>query len=1241
VKSARQLTLFAGDLAALPASRRDGLPAARPAPLTPPTPPTIEEPVDEEARRAARLLATDLVLRAGAGTGKTHTLVSVVAHLAAGVTRLGRRVPLPSILMLTFSEKAAGELRDRVRRRLGELAAEPRADAALEQAYARTGAAPVGADGWRAALRALGATTITTFHGFAAGLLRRHAATLGLDPGFAILDEDDAEALLDQVVREVALAALETSPGAASLVRELDFARGIGGRGRGLVEHVAELVGRLREEGRTAADLLGVGDDANAALASLPGLRNDYLDSVDAMVAALAGRAAAGIVARHRELVELRPGVRAALASAGAPLEDPLLVRVHQLTKGSLGTDARREAQGRLRAAEAALTSAHVAVRAEPLHAALVAIVGAAADGYQAAKRARGVLDFGDLMTFARDLLATDAGARVEEQARHAAVLVDEFQDTNGLQDELLALVRAPEAPLLVVGDPKQSIYEFRGADVAVFDRVAARVQSDGGQALALVESRRGRAPLVAFVNRLFARALRGGDHAFELAWVQARDALAAHRGGTGACVELLDPGSLEARAVARRIRALVDGGEPLVGDPTAPRPARWGDVAILLRRFTHLDLFLEELRRAGVPHYVVNGRGFYEAQEVRDLVHALTLLDDPDDALALLGVLRSPLVGLSDAALAALAILARGAGGRRLRLAPLLDPDFAPPAALDAGARDRLAAFVTLFRRLRAHADRLGAAGVLRLLVDETDLRAVLATTYSGEQRVANLEQLLAQAASFDDEGAGDRRTLVRRLRAQMARERSLAAPAQVVGEREDVVRIMTVHQSKGLEFPVVFVPECGAPERDGGSAVAYDREAGLGFRLRVGSERVASPRAARADEVRKLRARAESLRLFYVAATRARDRLVLLGEPGKGWRKEIDGLLEDDAGARDLVRRVSVEAAPALVTPVAVARATAGPVSEPQVSPAPATVDASAALARIVRPPATTARLIVAPVTELADFAACPRRYHLRHEVGLGEFPTILERTAEEGSVAEIVIDASGDDAPAPILTPGLDAAARGTLAHRLLEVIDFAAWAERGASALRPLVIASGHDPDAPDVARVCRQVGVFLEGPFGRSLAGRAGGDVSREVPFAFHVGGEGRTRLLVKGQMDLVVRDGDELTLLDYKLVRDVPEGAYRDQLLTYAAAARALWRPSRLRVGLVLLGAHDPAPRLFDVDDGELDETQARLAQLAGAMARARQRQSYDGRPLATCRALGCGYRVRCHDDDGATEARC
>src|SRR5262249_23974415 len=206
--------------------------------------------------------------------------------------------------------------------------------------------------------------------------------------------------------------------------------------------------------------------------------------------------------------------------------------------------------------------------------------------------------DFADLMLVTRNLLRENDAARAEERSRYDAVLVDEFQDTNDVQDELLALARPDAAPLFVVGDPKQSIYEFRGADVSVFDRVAARVGAAGGAVAALTESRRGQPRVIDFVNRLFARAMAGRARSFDLAFDAERDALRPHRGDDTGGVEIVRGagpdafgGDADEDLVARHVRALVDSRRPVVHDKdgTGARPARWRDAAILLRRFTHL----------------------------------------------------------------------------------------------------------------------------------------------------------------------------------------------------------------------------------------------------------------------------------------------------------------------------------------------------------------------------------------------------------------------------------------------------------------------------------------------------------------------------------------------------------------------------------------------------------------------------------------------------------------------------
>ncbi|MGZ3408563.1 MAG: UvrD-helicase domain-containing protein, partial [Polyangia bacterium] len=522
-------------------------------------------------------------------------------------------------------------------------------------------------------------------------------------------------------------------------------------------------------------------------------------------------------------------------------------------------------------------------------------------------KKRAGVVDFSDLLTMARDLLRDDAAVRASVRARFDAVLVDEFQDTNPVQAELVRLVggRQPDddgARLFVVGDRKQSIYEFRGADVAVFARAAEELVARGGAEELLTQSRRSAPSLLALTNALFARALDGYEPAKDDLSPFRTDAPAT----AGAELIRVAPGPSaecrlrEARAVARRIAELRAGGR------------RLGEIAILLRRFTHLYDYLDALRAVALPYFVVRGRGFFAAQEVRDLASALSVIDDPDDLLSLVALLRSPIVGVSDETVARLSL----AGQLRTRV--LLDVATALPETLAPAERDGLERFRARFRELRLTADRLGPAACAQAIVDDGDLVAVLASTPDGEQRVANLMRLVEKAREFEARG-GDLRAFANWLRRAAAPGgEAQAAEAQVADERDDVVRVMTVHQAKGLEFPVVFVPACGGLERSDHAPIVYDADQGLGLRLRDERSplRVHSTASKRVADVRKARQAAESLRVFYVAATRARDLVVFSGEPLRAhqvcWRQHLDALVGDER-TRPLLRVVDGDALPA----------------------------------------------------------------------------------------------------------------------------------------------------------------------------------------------------------------------------------------------------------------------------------------------------------------------------------------
>jgi ATP-dependent helicase/nuclease subunit A len=862
-----------------------------------------------------------------------------------------------------------------------------------------------------------------------------------------------------------------------------------------------------------------------------------------------------------------------------------------------------------LQAAAAVLADAEAGVRAAPLVAALGSLVAAIDQSYAAAKRRAGALDFSDLLVRARDLLRDDAAVREATRARFDAVLVDEFQDTNPVQAELVELVAGPPSQSpegsgrrFVVGDRKQSIYEFRGADVGVFTRTAAELVARGGREELLQVCRRATPALLRFDNALFAKVmaplLGGATFDWALAYDAARDDLQPFRDelpGGGAQLITIDGAGGEsemtsAKAREREAAAIAARICELHGDGR-----RWGDIAILLRRFTALGDYLEALRAARVPHYVVRGRGFFAAQEVRDVASALTLLDDPEDRLALVSVLRSPFVGLSDESLARLALDGRLALHRE------------PPPDLPPDERARLDDFRARFDGLRSAADRLGPAACVRALVDGADLAPVLATTREGEQRVANLERLVERARGFEARG-GDLRAFVAWLRRVSLSGSADAAQAQVVDERDDVVRVMTIHQAKGLEFPVVFVPACGAKEVPDHSAMQYDADAGLGLKVHderspAGWQHTAASR--RVHELRAARRRAESLRLFYVAATRAKDLAVFSGEePARGGPREKTWRSHLNEVSPELLIRIADSSirAPA-------------PREEGVQFSLFADGGAERALARVAhRPPPRPLELTCA-VTQLADFQLCPRRYFNFHSLGLAEHPAAARAPEKElgNALAE-----------EPLLDSPLGPLRRGTLAHRLLERSRFGEPND-----LEALLAADGYDPAEPAVAEVRSHVSRFLEGDFARGLTARR---LRRELPFLLSIPLPEAGCLHLRGQIDLLILDEAGVTVLDYKHARAGDPDDYRFQLDAYALAARRLYpaAPS-VSVGLVFLKEADPTPHVQRAEP--TPDLEERLSRLGAELAQSRATDAWPGRPLDACRAIRCGYVYRCHSE--------
>src|SRR4051812_20562316 len=486
---------------------------------------------------------------------------------------------------------------------------------------------------------------------------------------------------------------------------------------------------------------------------------------------------------------------------------------------------------------------------------------------YAEAKRARSAVDFDDLELFTRDLFVSDDAIRARYAGRFARIMVDEFQDTNPLQLELLELLGNERA--FYVGDAQQSIYRFRHASVELFAQLGDELAA-AGQAEQLATNFRTRAPVLEAINQAFGAMERfvpltaGREHAphgeplVELL-------LTDCEGWDDVDLGVLPSGKAdrcaEARLVAQRVRDLVDAGA-----------CSAGEVCVLLRASTDMETFERALEDQGFATLASGGRGFWARQQVLDLTSYMAALVNPRDEEALLAVLASPIVGVSSDTLALLGRAARAANGR-------LWDALEGGACRDGADGERLERFCAAFSAERALAPRLGLDVLLERVIERTAYDEHVLRLPGGRRRMANVTKLIRLAAAFEARSGRDARAFIDRARAELEAEaREPDAPIELEGL--DAVRLMTIHAAKGLEFGVVVLADLGRQPPGGGEGIRLGEDGEIGLRLR----RLAAPSQEafaykELGEREKEADRGEDERVFYVACTRAQERLILSG--------------------------------------------------------------------------------------------------------------------------------------------------------------------------------------------------------------------------------------------------------------------------------------------------------------------------------------------------------------------------
>ncbi len=1021
-----------------------------------------------EQQVAAVSLRGEVFVSAGAGTGKTSVLVE---RFVRAVCDDG--LDVDSVLAVTYTNKAAAELRSRIRL---ELVSRERHDLARE----------------------LDGAWISTIHGFCARLLRAHPFAAGLDPRFRELDEEQGAVVCGEAF-ERALAAFCSSGDDSRLQLLATYGS------KGLRRTLTGVYETLRSAGRPLVLELG-------ALPDLDGLLQQLRDE--------AQRLADDPGATPNQ-------VGAARATLDLPALPEQLIDLDSLR-------ARGPRAGDYEDARKAVQRAALEVLATHDRDLLQELLELFAAEYASGKRRESALDFEDLQLFARDLLRDHEQIRELEQLRFRTIMVDEFQDTNALQCELIDLLAAgPAKDVFYVGDEFQSIYGFRHADVQVF----RERREAASQRLPLTENYRSRPEVLAAVNYLFGPEFGAGYQPLTASG-DFPDPVFGHP------VELLvtdkaaykDAGEhwrrAEARHIASRVRGLVESG--------AATP---GEIVLLFAAGTDADSYEEELRIQGLPTYRATGRGYFGQQQVVDLLMYLRLLHNRYDDEALVTVLASPFVGVSNDGL----VLVRRHAGRRPIFTGI---ERSLPEDLGESDERLIRAFKQRYERLVTFSARASLERICEQVVCEHDYDLAVLARWDGARRYANLRKLMRMARSYEELRGREIEGFVRHVRDQEALG---AMQREAVSEEEGAgaVRLLTIHSAKGLEFKVVVVADAG---RDTGGRPHSDEilarpDGRFGFRVvhPATGEKHSVFDYEGVSEAGREAERDERLRLYYVAMTRAKERLIVSGAIDESRKTPIGWVLsrldcEAELAAADAPFELERGSATFLVTVDSPRQ-----VVPDEAAPAAALEDGQLALfsdlaevaaATAVMPGYRLPELMPVPVvpvhrvrrlsySALALFDRCSYRYYAERVAGLRE-----RRASRDGEEV------------------GLAATEIGDAVHRLLELVDLADPHPADVEIVRtwyPSVTEAELDRIASFVASYCSS-------PLARRVAALS--DARPERPFAFEHDG-----VLVHGRLDVLHRDGSRAFVVDYKTnsiasraPEQIVEEDYRLQQLVYAVA---------------------------------------------------------------------------------------
>ncbi|MEN6463038.1 MAG: UvrD-helicase domain-containing protein [Syntrophomonas sp.] len=1100
--------------------------------------------LNAQQKLAVTELDKSMSISAGAGSGKTRMLVERFWSLVkSGQARVDE------ILAVTFTRKAAHELIDRVRKRIDESDWNEIQKMNLKENLSRA--------------------YIGTIHSFCTRLLKENPVEAGVDPYFRVIEELDGAQLLQQTVEEVVLNQVRAdAPDILALVELVGY--------NPLCLELQTLTRILINKG---LKLDGIEKTTWASLAVDEKQTLNRVIRINQSLAALA---------------ELLPEVDSKSKTFSAVQEIAANYKYWSSLAETIYTGESQELLNLLEHLQELckqMKARMVKDQAEELKQALEELLGYLADrqtissleavfrllnmiakSFHNYKDKENILEFSDLEEKAVSLLYNHPSLlhRYQKQFRH--IMVDEFQDTNHRQAELVNLLAGGQHPgkLFIVGDPKQSIYRFRGAEVGLFAEISEQIENYGGLKHSLDENYRSRKQVIEIINNLFEKLMQVGGCQFQKL-VAGRKNMLAHPQTE---VHLLKQDSsselerdeAEAECLALRIKEIVSSqmlvSEIKAGEETL-RPVQYGDIALLYRTTRDMSTFATVFGNYGIPSYIVGSRGFYQTEEVRTVILALRVVANRGDELAWAGLLRSCLFGVSDEALWLMKQAESNLEGAITRLDSIVG--IAPAEQ----SKTLLAYSVILnLRRLKS---RLPLVELLDLLLERTGFEYALSIRPNGNQMIANLNKLKSIAASYNHENNSNLTGFLNFI--AQVQEADIREPeAATETEKGDTVKMMTVHQAKGLEFPVVVIPEMHRKfnfrDISGFSVISEE----YGVFLKTANHKGLLRQKAEAAE--RLKLEEEYKRLLYVAMTRARDYLILSGY----YKIDSKGMVKTESSSwlNWLFAEHGVEEEPftgqleqAGLRVFNYLQADMSAAEQMSACQSPNRdeneIDRHQVNSIIAAAQEHLYRQVIS-ATAVMDYSFCQRYYYLKHLAGIPE-------------------TAAGEEYTGEIIVHNMRADKMGILVHRAIEQGDDLADARE---VLKQLVQGIARDKNREMILNELDPMLVsYYENKSVQSLTAEYG--VQKEVPFLARID----RYTYLKGFIDQLFSDTDRVVITDLKTSRiNNPQQLgkktqqYAVQLNVYEEAIRKI------------LGVKDVDKKLLFLRTGEIVDAPTSVVEL-------------------------------------------